>query len=145
MTNKCCPTCLYFAEVQEIECTSLTPSLSDWKHEMLIRYNICKNNLCMINKLLEKRHALCLNVSVLVDRLGQDVASLLRRLGLPYQGNESHGKIRINGISLRRWLQPKLASPFSGKPEELGFSLLRIGKGISHQRRNIRTGNLSLD
>ncbi|XP_002534048.2 pentatricopeptide repeat-containing protein MRL1, chloroplastic [Ricinus communis] len=81
----------------------------------------------------------------LAGRISQDVASLLRRLGLPYQGNESYGKIRINGISLRRWLQPKLASPFSGKPEELSFSLSRIGKGITHQQRNIRTGNLSLN
>ncbi|KAJ6928233.1 hypothetical protein NC651_012057 [Populus alba x Populus x berolinensis] len=63
----------------------------------------------------------------------------LRRLGLPYQGNESYGKIRINGISLRRWLQPKLDSPFSGKPGEWSTSLSRLGKGISFQQRNIRT------
>ncbi|XP_050231634.1 pentatricopeptide repeat-containing protein MRL1, chloroplastic [Mercurialis annua] len=78
-------------------------------------------------------------------RLGQDVASLLRRLGLPYQGNESYGKIRINGISLRRWLQPKLSSPFSERQEDLSFSLSRLGKGITHQQRNIRTGDLSMD
>ncbi|KDP27602.1 hypothetical protein JCGZ_19607 [Jatropha curcas] len=78
-------------------------------------------------------------------RVSQDVAALLRRLRLHYQGNESYGKIRINGISLKRWFQPKLAYPFSGKPEELNSSLLRIGKDISHQQRNIRTGNLSLE
>ncbi|KAH8510452.1 hypothetical protein H0E87_008130 [Populus deltoides] len=61
-------------------------------------------------------------------RISQAVASLLRRLGLPYQGNESYGKIRINGISLRRWLQPKLDSPFSGKPGEWSTSLSRLGK-----------------
>ncbi|WCJ39781.1 Pentatricopeptide repeat (PPR) superfamily protein [Euphorbia peplus] len=91
----------------------------------------------------------------LAGRVGQEVASLLRRLGVAYQGNESYGKIRINGISLRRWLQPKLASPFSGRPEELNFnsnsnsnsnsSLSRIGKGILHQQRNIRTGDLHLE
>ncbi|KAF9684442.1 hypothetical protein SADUNF_Sadunf04G0118700 [Salix dunnii] len=59
-------------------------------------------------------------------RISQAVASLLRRLGLPYQGNESFGKIRINGISLRRWLQPKLDSPFSGKPGEWGTSHTRL-------------------
>ncbi|KAJ6402916.1 hypothetical protein OIU84_014928 [Salix udensis] len=74
-------------------------------------------------------------------RISQAVASLLRRLGLPYQGNESFGKIRINGISLRRWLQPKLDSPLSGKPGEWGTSQSRLGKEISFQQRNIRTGD----
>uniref|UniRef100_A0A6M2FD78 PROP1-like PPR domain-containing protein n=1 Tax=Populus davidiana TaxID=266767 RepID=A0A6M2FD78_9ROSI len=78
-------------------------------------------------------------------RISRAVASLLRRLGLPYQGNESYGKIRINGISLRRWLQPKLDSPFSGKPGEWSTSLSRLGKGISFQQRNIRTGDFSLE
>ncbi|KAJ6739193.1 PENTATRICOPEPTIDE REPEAT-CONTAINING PROTEIN MRL1 CHLOROPLASTIC [Salix koriyanagi] len=78
-------------------------------------------------------------------RISQAVASLLRRLGLPYQGNESFGKIRINGISLRRWLQPKLDSPFSGKPGEWGTSQSRLGKEISFQQRNIRTGDFSLE
>ncbi|KAK4836674.1 hypothetical protein QYF36_026084 [Acer negundo] len=79
----------------------------------------------------------------LAERMSQAVTSLLRRLGLTYQGNESLGKIRINGLSLRRWFQPKLATPFSGKPGEL--SSFQLGKGITHQQRNIRTGNLSLD
>ncbi|KAJ8764976.1 hypothetical protein K2173_010443 [Erythroxylum novogranatense] len=81
----------------------------------------------------------------LAGRISQAVASLFRRLGLPYQGSESYGRIRINGISLRRWFQPKLASPFSGKPEELSTSQFRIGKGILDQQRNIRIQNLSLD
>ncbi|KAJ4833306.1 hypothetical protein Tsubulata_004333 [Turnera subulata] len=81
----------------------------------------------------------------LAGRTGQAVASLLRRLGLPYQGNESYGKIRIDGISLRRWLQPKLAIPFSGNPGEWSLSQSRIGKGISYQQRDIRTGNWSLE
>ncbi|KAK3195318.1 hypothetical protein Dsin_026628 [Dipteronia sinensis] len=79
----------------------------------------------------------------LAERMSQAVTSLLRRLGLTYQGNESLGKIRINGLSLRRWFQPKLATPFSGKPGEP--SSFQLGKGITHQQRNIRTGNLSLD
>lgn len=86
-----------------------------------------------------------LNANVLFIRISQAVASLLRRLGLPYQGNESYGKIRINGISLRRWLQPKLDSPFSGKPGEWSTSLSRLGKGISFQQRDIRTGDFSLE
>ncbi|PON55119.1 Tetratricopeptide-like helical domain containing protein [Parasponia andersonii] len=81
----------------------------------------------------------------LVGRVGQAVAALLRRLGLSYQGNESYGKIRINGLTIKRWFMPKLASPFSGKPEEINLSQFRLGKGIAHQQRNIRTGNLSLD
>lgn len=86
------------------------------------------------------------NVTYLFDnRVGQAVAALLRRLGLPYQGNESYGKIRINGLAIKRWFVPKLDSPFSGKPEEINLSQFRLGKGIAHQQRNIRTGNLSLD
>uniref|UniRef100_A0A5B7AR55 PROP1-like PPR domain-containing protein n=1 Tax=Davidia involucrata TaxID=16924 RepID=A0A5B7AR55_DAVIN len=77
----------------------------------------------------------------LAGRISQAIAALLRRLRLPYQGNESYGKIRINGIAVKRWFRPKLASPFSGKQTELSW----LGKGITHQQRNIRTGNLSLD
>ncbi|KAK8625138.1 hypothetical protein V6N13_090016 [Hibiscus sabdariffa] len=80
----------------------------------------------------------------LAGRIGRAMAALLRRIGLPYQGNESYGKIRINGLALRRWFQPKLASPFIGKPGEWNASQMRLGKGISNQQRNIRTGNLSL-
>lgn len=85
------------------------------------------------------------NITSLFNRVGQSVASLLRRLGIDYQGNESRGKIRISGLTLKRWFQPKLASPFTGKLAELGSSQLWLGKGIMHQQRNIRTGNLSLD
>ncbi|ESR36803.1 pentatricopeptide repeat-containing protein MRL1 [Citrus sinensis] len=79
----------------------------------------------------------------IAERTTQAIAALLRRLGLPNQGNGSYGKIRINGLALKRWFQPKLASPFSGKPGEL--SSLQLGKFITHQQRNIRTGNLSLE
>ncbi|KAK2653054.1 hypothetical protein Ddye_012910 [Dipteronia dyeriana] len=79
----------------------------------------------------------------LAERMSQAVTSLLLRLGLTYQGNESLGKIRINGLSLRRWFQPKLATPFGRKPGEP--SSFHKGIGITHQQHNIRTGNLSLD
>ncbi|XP_018841411.1 pentatricopeptide repeat-containing protein MRL1, chloroplastic isoform X2 [Juglans regia] len=80
----------------------------------------------------------------LAGRVSQAVAALLRRLGLQYQGNESYGKIRINGLVLRRWFQPKLhVSPFMGKPGDWSSSQSRLGKGITHQQRDIRTGNLS--
>ncbi|GLU02793.1 hypothetical protein SLE2022_200280 [Rubroshorea leprosula] len=80
----------------------------------------------------------------LAGRIGQEIASLLRRIGLTYQGNESYGKIRISGVKLKRWFQPKLSS-FSGKPGEWSSSQWRLGKGIAHQQRSIRTGNLSLE
>ncbi|XP_031094840.1 pentatricopeptide repeat-containing protein MRL1, chloroplastic [Ipomoea triloba] len=78
-------------------------------------------------------------------RISQTVAALLRRLGLPYIGNESHGKIRINGVSVKRWLQPKVDPPFGWKRTDLSLSETRLGKGIAHQQRKIRTGYLSLE
>ena len=83
-------------------------------------------------------------------RIGRAIAELLRRIGLPYQGIESHGKIKIHGLSMRRWFEPNLASsnnsPFSGKSEELmDFSQFRPGNGIAHQQRNIRSETFSLD
>ncbi|PHT41855.1 Pentatricopeptide repeat-containing protein MRL1, chloroplastic [Capsicum baccatum] len=81
----------------------------------------------------------------IAGRINRAVAALLRRLGLPYQGNESFGKIRINGVAVKRWFQPKLKSPFSWEQTSLSFSQTRLRKGISHQQRNIRTSNLSLD
>lgn len=81
----------------------------------------------------------------IAGRINRAVAALLRRLGLPYQGNESFGKIRINGVIVKKWFQPKLESPFSFQQTGLGFSQTRLRRGISHQQRSIRTGNLSLD
>nr|GME19796.1 pentatricopeptide repeat-containing protein MRL1, chloroplastic isoform X1 [Ipomoea batatas] len=78
-------------------------------------------------------------------RISQTVAALLRRLGLPYIGNESHGKIRINGVSVKRWLQPKVDPPFGWKRTDLSLSGTRLGNGIAHQQRKIRTGYLSLE
>jgi len=80
-------------------------------------------------------------------RIGQAIAAMLRRLGLAYQGNESYGKIRIFGIVVKKWLRPKLAYPFGlgvVTPSILS-SQSRLGKAISDQQRNIRTGNLFLD
>ncbi|XP_047329049.1 pentatricopeptide repeat-containing protein MRL1, chloroplastic-like [Impatiens glandulifera] len=81
----------------------------------------------------------------IAGRTSQSIAALLRRLGLIYVGSEANGKIRINGVVIKKWLQPKLHSPFDRNPMELGSSQSRLGKGIIHQQRNIRTGNLSLD
>lgn len=80
-----------------------------------------------------------------IYRVSRAVAALLRRLGISYIGNESVGKIRINGVVVKKWLQPKLTSPFSGKPAYLMSSQSQLGKGISHQQRNIRIGDLSLE
>lgn len=85
-------------------------------------------------------------------RIGQAITAMLRRLGLAYKGNESYGQIRIFGVVTKRWLQPKLAYPFGGKGIGLGVATPSIlsssswlGKGISDQQRNIRTGNLFSD
>ncbi|CAH9068339.1 unnamed protein product [Cuscuta europaea] len=80
----------------------------------------------------------------IAGRISQAVAALLRRLGLPYLGSGSLGKIQIKGISLRKWLQPKVEFPFSGEPTSLSFSGTRLGKGITHQQLKIRTGDLSV-
>lgn len=79
----------------------------------------------------------------LVNRRSQAMAAILRRLGLSYLGNESYGKIRLNGVTLRMWFQPKLDSPFSKRKMDLSQSLKRLGSGISRQQRKIRTGHLS--
>ncbi|KAK9070890.1 hypothetical protein SSX86_009458 [Deinandra increscens subsp. villosa] len=76
-------------------------------------------------------------------RVTQGISALLRRLRISYIGNESFGKIRVNGVVVRKWLSPKLSSPYGGKPTDFGSSNSRLGKGISDQQRNIRSGNLS--
>ncbi|KAL2512379.1 Pentatricopeptide repeat-containing protein MRL1 [Abeliophyllum distichum] len=81
----------------------------------------------------------------IASRISQALAALLRRLGLTYQGNESYGKIRINGVFIKKWFQPKLISSFRGRPTDMNSSQARLGRGIIHQQRNIRTGNLSLE
>ncbi|KAG6410867.1 hypothetical protein SASPL_128938 [Salvia splendens] len=78
----------------------------------------------------------------MAGRVSQEVAALLRRLGLSYQGNGSYGKIRINGITIRKWFQPKLGSPFTEKKMELSSSLTNLASGINRQRRKIRTVHL---
>ncbi|KAG6413463.1 hypothetical protein SASPL_126174 [Salvia splendens] len=81
----------------------------------------------------------------MAGRVSQEVAALLRRLGLSYQGNGSYGKIRINGITIRKWFQPKLGSPFTEKKMELSSSLTNLASGINRQRSKIRTVHLSLE
>ncbi|KAL6010335.1 hypothetical protein ACLOJK_000766 [Asimina triloba] len=80
--------------------------------------------------------------------VGQEVAAALRRLGLPYQGKESLGKIRISGLALKRWFQPKLiklVSPFESKPTESSSFQRTLAEGITNQQRSIRTSNMSLE
>ncbi|XP_078448324.1 pentatricopeptide repeat (PPR) superfamily protein isoform X2 [Wolffia australiana] len=78
-------------------------------------------------------------------RIGQAVGSLLRRLGLQYQGDEAYGKIRISGLALKRWMQPKTSAESSAavgwKPPLLSTSQSRLGKGIFEQQRSIRSSN----
>ncbi|XP_058091004.1 pentatricopeptide repeat-containing protein MRL1, chloroplastic isoform X2 [Magnolia sinica] len=84
----------------------------------------------------------------LAGRVGQAVSALLRRLGVPYQGKESLGKIRISGLALKRWFQPKLVkltSPFDGKPAESSSLPTTLARGITNQQRSIRSSNLSLE
>ncbi|KAL3621318.1 Cation-independent mannose-6-phosphate receptor CI-MPR [Castilleja foliolosa] len=80
----------------------------------------------------------------MASRISQTIAALLRRLGLSYQGNESYGKIRINGVTIRRWFQPKFDSPFGVKTMDRRSSPRHLGSGLSRQRFRIRTGHLSL-
>ncbi|PWZ57105.1 Pentatricopeptide repeat-containing protein MRL1, chloroplastic [Zea mays] len=80
----------------------------------------------------------------LAGRIGQAVGSLLRRLGISYQGEESHGRMRINGLTIRRWFNPKLNSKSSAAgPADLLPLPSRLAKGIAGQQRDIR--NLSLE
>ncbi|XP_044968593.1 pentatricopeptide repeat-containing protein MRL1, chloroplastic isoform X1 [Hordeum vulgare subsp. vulgare] len=79
----------------------------------------------------------------LAGRVGQAVGSLLRRLGIKYQGEESHGRMRINGLTLRRWFNPKFTSaPSTGAPAELLPLPSRLAKGIADQQRDIRSLSL---
>ncbi|XP_062201614.1 pentatricopeptide repeat-containing protein MRL1, chloroplastic-like isoform X2 [Phragmites australis] len=80
----------------------------------------------------------------LAGRIGQAVGALLRRLGISYQGEESHGRMRIDGLTLRRWFNPKLKSTSStAAPADLLPLPSRLAKGIADQQREIR--NLSLE
>uniref|UniRef100_A0ACD5TPR5 Uncharacterized protein n=1 Tax=Avena sativa TaxID=4498 RepID=A0ACD5TPR5_AVESA len=79
----------------------------------------------------------------LAGRVGQAVGSLLRRLGIKYQGEESHGRMRINGLTLRRWFNPKFTStPSTVAPAELLPVSSRLAKGIADQQRDIRSLSL---
>ncbi|WVZ58406.1 hypothetical protein U9M48_008682 [Paspalum notatum var. saurae] len=79
----------------------------------------------------------------LAGRIGQAIGSLLRRLGISYQGEESHGRMRINGLTLRRWFNPKLNSKSSpAAPSDLLPLPSRLAKGIADQQRDIRSNSL---
>ncbi|CAN6463582.1 unnamed protein product [Victoria cruziana] len=77
-------------------------------------------------------------------RVGQAVGALLRRLNLSYQGSESSGKIRISGLTMKRWFQPRLDSHYDLRPTQLSSSTSRLARRIADQQRNIRGSNLSL-
>ncbi|KAJ1256307.1 hypothetical protein BS78_K049600 [Paspalum vaginatum] len=79
----------------------------------------------------------------LAGRIGQAIGSLLRRLGISYQGEESHGRMWINGLTLRRWFNPKLNSKSStAAPSDLLPLPSRLAKGIADQQRDIRSNSL---
>lgn len=110
---------------------------------IFFQYNVfsCIKSL---NKILMKK--LCMtNMQCFGFRAGQAVAALFRRVRIPYQGSESNGKLRINSVGLTKWYQPKLESPKFGLQGDWSSSQSRLGKNISNQQRNIRTGNLSFD
>lgn len=79
----------------------------------------------------------------LAGRVGQEISALLRRLGIPYHRKDD--RLRINGVALKNWFQPKLDSPFSTKPGDLRSSQVPLGNQITRQQRSIRLGNLSLE
>ncbi|GER50302.1 pentatricopeptide repeat-containing protein [Striga asiatica] len=79
------------------------------------------------------------------NKISQAVAALLRRLGLSYIGNESYGKIRINGVTIRTWFQPKLRSRFDANNMDFSSSVRHLGSGISRQQFEIRTDHFSLE
>ncbi|CAA0807675.1 Pentatricopeptide repeat-containing protein MRL1-chloroplastic [Striga hermonthica] len=81
----------------------------------------------------------------IAGRISQAVAALLRRLGLSYIGNESYGKIRINGVTIRTWFQPKLRSRFDANNMDFSSSVRHLGSGISRQQFKIRTDHFSLE
>ncbi|KMZ66289.1 hypothetical protein ZOSMA_2G03030 [Zostera marina] len=73
-------------------------------------------------------------------RVGCAVSAMLRRLGLHYKGDESYGKIRISGISLRRWFKPKVSfTSYAGKLADFTSSKSHLAKEITNQQRNIRS------
>ncbi|KAK8946285.1 Pentatricopeptide repeat-containing protein [Platanthera guangdongensis] len=75
------------------------------------------------------------------------VGALLRRLGLPYQGDESYGKIRVNGLALRRWFKPKISSfSVTRRPGDIIPPSTRLAKGLADQQGSIRrSSSLFLD
>lgn len=82
----------------------------------------------------------------LIRREGRAVGSLLRRLGLFYQGDESFGRIRIHGLTIRRWFKPKLSCSIPpGKSAEMIPVSTRLSKGIEDQQRSIRSNDLSIE
>ncbi|GAB2225075.1 hypothetical protein Droror1_Dr00005860 [Drosera rotundifolia] len=80
----------------------------------------------------------------IAPKISRSVGALLRRLGIDYIGYVSQGKIRIDGLTVKRWLQPTVVNSFDVKQNELNTFQSRLGRGIRDQRRNIRIEDLSL-
>lgn len=97
---------------------------------------------------IEKKQILSAGQEKMINisgRVGQAVAALLRRLKLAYQGDVSYGKIRVNGLSLRRWFTPKFMFPSYGvKSTTLASSQSWLSKEITSQQRDIRLKNFEL-
>ncbi|KAG9443087.1 hypothetical protein H6P81_018941 [Aristolochia fimbriata] len=81
----------------------------------------------------------------LAGRVGQAIGAMLRRLGLPYQGKESLGKIKINGLAIKRWFQPKLSSFSKAKPAQTNILQTNLARRIADQQRDIRNRNLIVE
>ncbi|CAA7391337.1 unnamed protein product [Spirodela intermedia] len=134
-----------------IDARKLQIHIVEFEYLMLKKQNRKRARLPNITILLptEKTRMLSINgekTITLAGRIGKAVGSLMRRLGLQYQGDESYGKIRISGFALRRWLKPKTtSSSLSWKQPLLTSSQARLAKGIVEQQRSIRnSNNLSL-
>ncbi|KAL9264743.1 Pentatricopeptide repeat-containing protein [Drosera capensis] len=55
----------------------------------------------------------------IAPKISRSVGALLRRLGIDYIGYVSQGKIRIDGLTVKRWLQPTVIDSFGVKQNGL--------------------------
>lgn len=83
-----------------------------------------------------------------VNRTGQAIAALLRRLRLRAQGNESAGELRLTVLELQKWLRPQpststtpaLKNPFAVLEQGGHSPYSLLAKTIADQQRAIRLG-----
>jgi pentatricopeptide repeat protein len=82
-------------------------------------------------------------------RTGIRAAELLRRLGLPFVGDVSHGTLLLTEANLLRWLRPEasahtLSSPFApSAPKRRGLpgTAARLPEEIREQQKRIRSAD----